>query len=74
MKSGTNGATKNPESLEPFLAIRNEREYDAAVARLNALVDEVGDHAKDSRYRLIETSACSSRPTKTVKTRRAPTT
>jgi HTH-type transcriptional regulator/antitoxin HigA len=41
--------------LEPFLAIRNEREYDAAVERLNALVDEVGDNAKDQRYRLIET-------------------
>jgi HTH-type transcriptional regulator/antitoxin HigA len=55
MKSRTIGATKNLESIEPFLAIRNEREYDAAVARLNALVDEVGDNAKDARYRLIET-------------------
>jgi HTH-type transcriptional regulator/antitoxin HigA len=48
-------ATKRPESIEPFLAIRKEREYDAAVALLNALVDEVGDNAKDARYRLIET-------------------
>jgi HTH-type transcriptional regulator/antitoxin HigA len=46
---------KKPESLEPFLAIRTEREYDAAVKRLNALVDEVGDNPKDARYRLIET-------------------
>ena len=46
---------KNPESMEPFLAIRTEREYDAAVAHLNALVDEIGDHPKDPRYRLIET-------------------
>ncbi len=46
---------KNPEALEPFLAIRTEREYDAAVARLNALMDEVGDNPKDRRYRLIET-------------------
>jgi len=46
---------KNPKSLEPFLAIRTEREYDAAVERLNALVDEVGDNPKDPRYRLIET-------------------
>src|SRR5581483_9127633 len=30
-------------ALEPFAAIRSEREYDAAVARLNALVDEIGD-------------------------------
>jgi len=48
-------AMKNPKSLEPFLAIRTEREYDEAVERLNALVDEVGDNPKDPRYRLIET-------------------
>jgi len=42
---------KNPRSLEPFLAIRTEREYDAAVARLNALVEDVGDDDKDPRYR-----------------------
>ena len=46
---------KNPEPSAPFLAIRTEREYDAAVARLNALVDEVGDNTKDARYRLVET-------------------
>ncbi len=46
---------KNPKALEPFLAIRTEQEYDAAVERLNALVDEIGDNPKDPRYRLIET-------------------
>jgi HTH-type transcriptional regulator/antitoxin HigA len=46
---------RTPESLEPFLAIRTEREYDAAVQRLNSLIDEIGDNAKDERYRLIET-------------------
>jgi HTH-type transcriptional regulator/antitoxin HigA len=46
---------KNPGSREPFLAIRTEREYDAAVERLNSLVNEVGDSPKDPRYRLIET-------------------
>jgi HTH-type transcriptional regulator/antitoxin HigA len=55
MKTRTVEATRNPESLEPFLAIRTEREYDAAVARLDALVDEIGDNPKDPRYRLIET-------------------
>jgi len=45
----------NPESREPLLAIRSEREYQAAVARLNSLVDEIGDKPKDPRYRLIET-------------------
>jgi HTH-type transcriptional regulator/antitoxin HigA len=46
---------KNSEFLEPFLAIRTDREYDAAVERLNALVDEIGDNPKAPRYRLIET-------------------
>jgi HTH-type transcriptional regulator/antitoxin HigA len=46
---------KNPGSREPLLAIRTEREYDAAVERLNSLVNEVGDNPKDPRYRLIET-------------------
>ena len=46
---------KNPKSLEPFLAIRTEQEYDAAVERLNALIDEIGDNHRDPRYRLIET-------------------
>jgi len=55
MKARTLEAAKNPESSDPFLAIRSEREYDAAVARLDALVDEVGDNSKAPRYRLIET-------------------
>ncbi len=46
---------KNPQSLEPFLAIRTEQEYDGAVEHLNALVDKIGDNPKDPRYRLIET-------------------
>jgi HTH-type transcriptional regulator/antitoxin HigA len=46
---------KNPEEYGPLLAIRSEREYDAAVAQLEALVDEVGDHPKDPRYRFIDT-------------------
>jgi len=45
----------NPEVVAPFLAIRTEQEYDKAVERLNALVDEIGDNPKDPRYRLIET-------------------
>ncbi|MGO9602937.1 MAG: helix-turn-helix domain-containing protein [Candidatus Binataceae bacterium] len=48
-------AIRNPEPLESFLAIRTEREYEAAVARLNVLVDEIGDNPKNPRYRLIET-------------------
>ena len=46
---------RDPEKYAPLLAIRNEREYDAAVAQLNHLVDEVGDNSKDSRYRFVDT-------------------
>jgi HTH-type transcriptional regulator / antitoxin HigA len=55
MKTRSVRAIRHPEALEPFLAIRTEREYDAAVERLNALVDEIGDNSRDARYRLIET-------------------
>ena len=56
MKSRTITQTlKNPEKYAPLLAISNAREYDAAVAQLNDLVDEVGDHPNDPRYRFIET-------------------
>ena len=40
---------------KPVFAPRTEEEYDAAVVRLNALVDEVGDNPDDPRYREIET-------------------
>lgn len=56
MKSRTITRTlKNPENYAPLLAIRNAHEYDAAVAQLNDLVDEVGDNPKDPRYRFIDT-------------------
>lgn len=56
MKSRTITQTlRHPETYAPLLAIRNGREYDAAVARLNDLVDEVGDHPRDPRYRFIDT-------------------
>ena len=45
---------KNPSS-DMIYAIRNEREYDASVARLNALVDEIGDNPRNPRYRQVET-------------------
>jgi HTH-type transcriptional regulator / antitoxin HigA len=46
---------KKPEFYAPLLAIRNTREYEATVEKLNALVDEIGDYPKDPRYRLIDT-------------------
>jgi HTH-type transcriptional regulator / antitoxin HigA len=55
MKTRSVRAIRSPEALEPFLAIRTEREYDAAVEHLNTLLDEIGDNTRDARYRLIET-------------------
>jgi len=46
---------KHPEHYLPLLAIRSEREYDAAVAQLDQLVDEVGDRPQEPRYRFIDT-------------------
>ena len=45
----------DPARYAPMLAIRNPREYDQAVAYLNELVDEVGDHPRDPRYRFVDT-------------------
>src|SRR5215469_18547015 len=44
-----------PKRYAALLMPRNAREYAAAVSRLNALVDEIGDHPRDPRYRFIET-------------------
>ena len=41
--------------LEPIFLIRNEREYDAAVARLNDLLDEVGTDENHPLYGLLDT-------------------
>ena len=45
----------DPRDLVCYVMPRNENEYDAAVAELNRLLDEVGENTKDPRYRLIET-------------------
>lgn len=41
--------------LEPIFLIRNEREYDAAVTRLNDLLDEVGTDENHPLYGLLDT-------------------
>lgn len=41
--------------LRPILTIRNEREYDQAVARLNLLLDEIGTNEKHPLYSLLDT-------------------
>lgn len=42
-------------NIAPLLTIRNEREYYAAVKRLNELLDEIGDNEKHPLYSLLDT-------------------
>ena len=42
-------------NIAPLLTIRNEREYNAAVKRLNEVLDEIGDNEKHSLYSFLDT-------------------
>jgi HTH-type transcriptional regulator/antitoxin HigA len=42
-------------TIRPILTIRNEREYDAAVKRMNALLDEIGANERHPLYGLLDT-------------------
>ncbi len=52
--------------IAPIFSLRNEADYDAAVARLNALLDEVGTNEKHPLYSIafLTRLARSSTPTK----------
>ena len=41
--------------VSSLFSIRNEKEYDLAIERLNALIDEVGDNAEHPLYELLDT-------------------
>jgi HTH-type transcriptional regulator/antitoxin HigA len=41
--------------LRPLFSIRNEAEYDLAIERLNALLDEVGTDEEHPLYELLDT-------------------
>jgi HTH-type transcriptional regulator/antitoxin HigA len=41
--------------IAPLFSIRNEAEYDAAVARMNALLDEIGTNEAHPLYSLLDT-------------------
>lgn len=51
--------TRNVQShwatIRPILTIRNEPEYDAAVKRLNELLDEIGTNERHPLYGLLDT-------------------
>jgi HTH-type transcriptional regulator / antitoxin HigA len=42
-------------SISPLLAVRNEREYDRAVKRLNELLDEIGTNERHPLYSFMDT-------------------
>jgi HTH-type transcriptional regulator / antitoxin HigA len=42
-------------SISPLLTVRNEREYDRAVKRLNKLLDEIGTNERHPLYGLMDT-------------------
>jgi HTH-type transcriptional regulator / antitoxin HigA len=41
--------------IAPLFSLRNEDEYDAAVERLNALLDEIGTNQEHPLYSLLDT-------------------
>lgn len=43
------------KNVAPLLVIRNEREYNEAVKRLNELLDEIGNNEKHPLYSLLDT-------------------
>ena len=44
-------------TIAPLLTIRNEREYNAAIKRLNELLDEIGTNEKHPLYSFLDTLA-----------------
>ncbi|MFL6201495.1 MAG: type II toxin-antitoxin system HigA family antitoxin [Thermoanaerobaculia bacterium] len=43
------------QAIGPLLTIRNDRDYDAAVARLGSLLEEIGDDETHPLYGLLDT-------------------
>ena len=42
-------------TIRPLLSIRNEREYELAVKRLNSMLDEIGTNERHPLYALLAT-------------------
>lgn len=55
MTALTAGTLDHWAALEPILTIRNEDEYDRAVATLNELLDEIGTDEEHPLYGLLDT-------------------
>ena len=55
MSVSTKQLQENWAGVRSILTIRNEREYDRAVKRLNTLLDEVGTNERHPLYGLLDT-------------------
>lgn len=55
MSVSTKSIQSHWTTIQPLLTIRNEREYDAAVKRLNDLLDEIGTNERHPLYGLLDT-------------------
>jgi HTH-type transcriptional regulator / antitoxin HigA len=55
MSVSTKQLQENWASMRRILTIRNEREYDRAIKRLNTLLDEVGTNERHPLYGLLDT-------------------
>ncbi|MBE7534213.1 MAG: helix-turn-helix domain-containing protein [Anaerolineales bacterium] len=55
MNTFDNNIQTHWEKIAPLLVIRNEREYNAAVKRMNELLDEIGTNEKHPLYSLLDT-------------------
>jgi HTH-type transcriptional regulator/antitoxin HigA len=55
MSVSTKELQDNWASVRRILTIRNEREYDQAVKRLNTLLDEIGTNERHPLYGLLDT-------------------
>jgi len=51
----TNQLQTHWQNISPLLTIRDEREYDAAVERMNELLDEIGTDENHPLYSLLDT-------------------
>lgn len=55
MKTITEEIRSHWATIRPILSIRNEREYDRAIERLNELLDEVGTNERHPLFTLMDT-------------------
>ncbi len=55
MRVSTKQLQENWAGMRRILTIRNEREYDRAIKRLNTLLDEVGTNERHPLYGLLDT-------------------